>query len=311
MTEFRFGKKPVLHVHMPENEGFAAAVLEETYRNYTGQSPLVGPQEQIDRDTSRFACQPSVVEGIIDVSGSMKEELNGENKIDISKLLMLNVINRMIAHPDGAGMIFLMRVLGQNSRSAVECQETELVVAPGRIREITHYKLLVDKILSLKAGGPTPLAFSLACADYDIYSNYSNYPGKRSIFLISDGMQTKTCHNDPFVAAERLRGKGTTIHVTTVGLEPNGSDSYEVQARKLEEKGQLAQIASPGKFRDTESLAESTRGAPYVAKEAFGSYKAGQYVFPSPAETYGQLQARTSVDGQVLLPKRQDIVRGR
>ncbi len=305
MTDFKFGKETVLRVHDADNVQWAQAVLEETYRNYTGNSPFVGSLQQVDSDPNVRTGPPALIEGIIDVSGSMKEEISGECKLDIAKLLMLNTINRWIsvsdnnghmrANPIGARTTFLLRLLGQSSQTDSPCHATELVIPPGRLREIEHYKSVVDKILSLKAGGATPLAFSLFMAGNDLSNTYRNYPGTRDIFYISDGVATG-CGGDPIVAAERVRNNPhspTTIHTVSLGLGGN-----------ITAKTVLGQIATPGRYRNSENLAENTKGAPPPGQNVFGTYNSGKYVFPSPGKSYGELQATTSLDGKVLWPKR-------
>lgn len=291
MTDFKFGDKTVLHVRKPENEAWAAAVLEETYRNYTGNSQLVGSAEKVATDPASLAGQPAIVEAIIDGSGSMKEDVNGECKLDVAKLLLLNTINRMIAHSVGARTTFLLRVLGQSSHSVPECQETELLVAPGRIREITQYRDLVDTILSLKAGGRTPITFSLIQAGNDLFNSYAYLPGTRHVLLVSDGAET-SCMNNPGYVAGMLRKKGTSIDVVSIGLQGDATG-----------QDQLAQIATAGRFHNTEHLSENTKGAPPAGQQALGEYRSGKYVFPPPSETYGHTHATTDLNGRVLLPK--------
>lgn len=289
MTEYKFGKETVLHVRMPENEAFAQAVLEETYRNYTGNSSLVTSADRLNNDPAANIGQPAVVEAVIDGSGSMKEEVNGECKLDVAKLLLLNTINRMLAHPVGARTTFLLRVLGQSSHLVPDCQETELLVEPGRLRDIEQYKKLVDNILGLTAHGKTPITYTLLQSDKDLFRDYAHLPGTRHVLLVSDGAETQ-CMNNPGYPAGILRQKNTSIDVISIGLKGD-----------IAGQQQLAQIATAGRFRNTEQMAENTKGAPFV-NSAMGTYKSGKYVFPSPAERYGELKATTSLDGRVILP---------
>jgi hypothetical protein len=291
MTDYKFGDKTVLHVRMPENEQWAQQVLEETYRNYTGNSRLVGNLDQINSDPSVNGGPPAVVEAIIDASGSMNGEMNGECKMDVAKLLLLNTINRMIAHPVGARTSFMLRVLGHTPHSKPDCQETELLVAPGRLRDITQYKLLVDQILGLTAGSKTPITYALLQAGKDLFRDFRHLPGTRHVMLVSDGAETQ-CMNNPGYAADLLRKDNATVDVVSIGLQG------DIKGRE-----QLAQIATAGRFRNTEQLSENTKGAPYVGANAMGEYKSGKYVFPSPAEAYGHLNASTRLEGKVMFPK--------
>jgi hypothetical protein len=289
MTDFKFGDKTVLRVRMPENEQWAQAVLEETYRNYTGNSRLVGDLNQISSDPSVNAGPPAVVEGIIDASGSMKEEVNGECKLDIAKVMMLNTINRMLAHPVGARTTFLLRVMGHTSHPVPECQETELLVEPGRLREINHYRNLVDKILNLTASGRTPITYTFLKARDDLHGKYAYLPGTRHYFMISDEAETQCMRTD---CLGRLLPPNDSKDIVSIGLDGN-----------MRAQSQLAAIATPGRYRNTEQMAENAKGVPAV-QNAMGTQKSGKYVFPSPDEFYGQLQATTKLEGKVILPKK-------
>lgn len=290
MTEFKFGDKTtVVRINMPENEAFARSVLEETYRNYTGQSGRVVSGEQLARDPKAFGT-PKLIEVIADTSGSMNWDLNGENKIDIAKLLLLNAVNRILDLPVAARTAIMFRILGNTSHLTPHCRETELILEPGRLKDIEQYKAYVDKVLSLKAGGPTPLTWTLMEADHDLFMRYGAYKCTRDIILVSDGAET-SCMNHPEQPAQVMRQKGVDIHVTAIGLRNDQEGTT-----------QLSGVASPGRFNDTEMLAEAAKGAPYVGPNPASEYVKGKYVFPSPGEKYGELKATTSLDGKVLLP---------
>jgi|GEM_PF-4520655 len=293
MTEFQFRDKPTITVKDPESAVWAQAILDETYRNYMRQSPKVGSLDQLSRDPDSYGL-PKMVEVLADVSGSMSQQLHGECKLDMFKLIMLNSVNRIIADmPVGARTMLMMRVIGQSSMDVSDCQKTELVLGPGRIRDIEHYKAYVDKVLSLRAGGITPLTFALMQTDNDLFK-YAPYSCSREIIYATDGIETRSCINNmpnSIVQGAILKRKGVIINIPSLGLAKD-KDALE----------ELGKIASPGQQRNIERLPEVS--AKLTRTDAGPESMSKHRVYSNNGQVSGDIQATTKVEGKVMLPSK-------
>lgn len=225
------------------------------------------------------------IEYILDASGSMLELMGDENKIEIAKQTLSELVDRLPSEASEVNLNVGLRVYGHSTRAGddpeLRCRDTVLEVPIAGI-DIPAIK---GEIAGLRARGWTPIAYSLKQAKNDFPPGDEN---DNIIILISDGKET--CGGDPCAVAAELHqaGIGLKIHVVGFDIKPEeraqleciaraaggnyyGADSAaelsralgEAQKQVLKEESTSVriQVAGPGKLRF--DPADWVPGAPY------------------------------------------------
>ncbi|HLY12351.1 MAG TPA: zinc ribbon domain-containing protein [Planctomycetota bacterium] len=154
---------------------------------------------------------------ILDASGSMHEEIDGREKVDIAK----DVIESIVKHL-GEGARVGLRVYGHryDALNDLADVDTELVFPVGPIQPATF----MAKVRSLKSKGKTPLTLSIDETIKDVASVDSELD-LVTIILTDGGESTRGAR--PYEAAARLAAsrKGMKVHI--VGFDINEDDWRE------------------------------------------------------------------------------------
>lgn len=151
------------------------------------------------------------VEVILDVSGSMWEQIEGVNKIINSKDIIQVLINDF---PEDVRMG--LRTFGGNKVSHLE------------IPLGTQNRKEMEKALKkLRPSGKSPIGFALDLAGKD----FASREGKKYIILISDGLNNGNI--DPIFKAEELRKNGIIIHVVYLKSINGNGDKVLSQIAKV------------------------------------------------------------------------------
>jgi len=163
---------------------------------------------------------------IVDASGSMRDEMDGKEKFQIVKDVVVSIVKKL---PEGAHVG--LRVYGHR-RTALDQDadlDTELLVPVGPLNPATF----IARVQSLRCKGMTPLTLSLNETIKDISG--VNPDLDLVTILLTDGGET-TRGAKPPQAAARLAGarKGMKVHV--VGFDIN-EDDWREQLEKTAEAG--------------------------------------------------------------------------
>jgi hypothetical protein len=163
---------------------------------------------------------------ILDASGSMHEEIDGREKVDIAKDVIESIVKRL-----GEGARVGLRVYGHrydalNEKADVD---TELVFPVGPVQPATF----MAKVRSLKSKGKTPLTLSIDEVIKDI-AGVDPELDLVTIILTDGGESTRGAR--PYEAAARLAAarKGMKVHV--VGFDIN-EDDWKEQLEKTAAAG--------------------------------------------------------------------------
>lgn len=174
---------------------------------------------------------------VLDASGSMRERIKGETKMDIAKRAVRELVESL---PD-AGQLGLVVY---SHRKPNDCDDIELLIPPGKLAKATF----VAAVEAVKPNGRTPLsaAVQFAAAALD----FKNQPA--NVILISDGLET--CGQDPCATVARLvaAAKKLTVHAVAFDLSAKEGKSFECLA-----------AASGGRFLQAND-ASSLKDALYV-----------------------------------------------
>lgn len=154
---------------------------------------------------------------ILDGSGSMWGQVEGENKIEVAKEVMTALVNDLPAE-----MAIGLQAYGH--REAESCTDIELLAPLG-----TEKSAINEAIQGIIPTGATPIAGALEQAAETL----SDTEGRKSVVLISDGVET--CDRDPCALLAELQTQGidTTVHV--VGFDVGEGD--QAQLRCIAEAG--------------------------------------------------------------------------
>lgn len=166
------------------------------------------------------------VQLILDVSGSMQEEVGGERKIDVARRALIDFIGTL---PETANVS--LRVYGHVGTSAKfdrerSCASSELVMPFQKLDRTTFS----ETINSFEPGGWTPVAGSLEKARED-FSALDPATNSNFVYLVSDGVET--CGGDPAAAASALAADDIKAEVNIVGfdVDPEAARQLERAAR--------------------------------------------------------------------------------
>lgn len=141
---------------------------------------------------------------ILDGSGSMWAEMQGQKKIDIAKNVFAQVLPSIEPDVDVGLTVYGHRRKG-------DCDDIEVVAAPGKMSR----ESLLQTVQSLQPKGKTPITKSLEMT-LDLLKSHE---AETTVVLISDGEET--CHEDPCAAVDALKSSGIKfiLHVIGFGVD--------------------------------------------------------------------------------------------
>ena len=153
---------------------------------------------------------------ILDASGSMWGQMDGQNKIVIAR----QVLKDLLADLDESSNVGLM-VYGH--RREGDCQDVELVAPLGTLDR----SALAQTIESINPKGKTPITLSIEQAVAAVKSSAR----PTTIILVSDGLET--CDGSPCAAVRAVEEPGVefVLHVVGFGIEEGDVSQLECAAQ--------------------------------------------------------------------------------
>ncbi len=144
---------------------------------------------------------------VLDGSGSMRAEWNGESRWEMAKKVMGEIIDSLKVN---SKVEIGLRVYGhQFDRNLKNCQDSKLEIgfAPN------NHKAVVDRLASITPQGTTPIAYSLEQAANDFPPNSDT---RNIIVMITDGIES--CEGDPCAISQGLQKNSVYLRPFIVGL---------------------------------------------------------------------------------------------
>jgi len=139
---------------------------------------------------------------IVDASGSMKKQVDGESRMAAAKRVLAQTLSTIPAD-------VRLGLLAYGHRRAKDCTDMELVSPIGAEDAGT----IADRIQKLTPKGETPIAASLEMAA----KSFLAFKGQiNSIVLVTDGIEE--CKGDPCAAAAAIKAAGLDLKVDIVGF---------------------------------------------------------------------------------------------
>ncbi len=164
-----------------------------------------------------YGQAPSVL-FVLDGSGSMWGQVEGQPKIEIARTVMGGMMEKL-PNDVRAGLM----VYGHNRKA--DCKDIEVIAPVGTDRSV-----FIQKLGKINPKGKTPLTESVRLAA----AQFQQHEGSASVVVVSDGKET--CEGDPCMAAREATGAGVNLRIHVIGFDVTP-----------EEKSQLACIAEEGK----------------------------------------------------------------
>ncbi|MCG8347687.1 MAG: VWA domain-containing protein [Chloroflexales bacterium] len=180
---------------------------------------------------------------ILDSSGSMAGEIDGQQKLDVAKQAILGFIETI---PDNAKVS--LRVYGHFGSNAAQdkalsCANTELLYP---FVEIDRNQFTAA-INAFEPTGWTPIDSSLQAAQDD-FASFDPATSSNFIYLVSDGIET--CDGDPVAAARSLHESDVQAIVNIVGFDVDQAAAEQLRA---------AATAGGGDYHDARNAEELSR----------------------------------------------------
>lgn len=195
-------------------------------------SNVAGAQDEPDLAGSQDVMM------ILDASGSMWGQINGEPKISIAK----TVVSDLLTDWDKSINLGLM---AYGHRRKGDCSDIELLsnVAP------VNKAAIMSKVQVINPKGKTPISSSVRqAADILKYNEQ-----KATVILVSDGLET--CNADPCALAAELEASGVDFTAHVVGFGVTTEESTQLQCIADNTGGQYLSASSAGEL--TTALAET------------------------------------------------------
>ena len=193
---------------------------------------------------------------VLDASGSMWGQINGQTKMDIAKDVVGKVVSTWKAE-DELGLV------AYGHREKGSCTDIETLIEPGSLDAGSF----VAAVNALTPKGKTPMTQAVRQA-----AEALKYTEKQAtVILVSDGIET--CDPDPCAVASELEaaGIGFTVHTVGFGLDDQGAvGQLECLAKNTGGTAVLAQNADELEIalkKTVEAVAEEPAPQPEPAIE--------------------------------------------
>jgi Ca-activated chloride channel family protein len=159
---------------------------------------------------------------LLDASGSMAAQINGEQKMDIAKAAVQSFVSSV---PVGSNIsLIVYGHKGSNSEGdkSVSCKAIEEVYPLG-IYERSRFSQVLNEV---SATGWTPLADAIkksgSILEKEQQGNVENL-----VYVVSDGIET--CGGDPVIEAKGLNNSGIKATVNIIGFDVNNSEQQALK----------------------------------------------------------------------------------
>lgn len=174
---------------------------------------------------------------LLDLSGSMNAELNGESRRDVA----IDALTETVGEIDGNAAVALY-AFGNNfdnspSSKAQSCEDINQLVDYGK----NNSGAIKDVLSGLEAKGWTPLAKSISTIGSDLAAFGDS---EHHLIILSDGEES--CNGDPVAAVEELKANGVNVIVNTIGLDVDASTRSQLEAIATAGGGQYFDAADSG-----------------------------------------------------------------
>ncbi|HXH19314.1 MAG TPA: VWA domain-containing protein, partial [Chitinophagales bacterium] len=164
--------------------------------------------------SDKYAPRLTRIVFVIDGSGSMKEEMDGITKFELSKQIISKYLDSLARN--NIKVETAVRVFGhQSPRSDKNCLDSKLEIAFGK----NDAAFVRQKLQGITPQGWSPIAYSLEQAAKDFPDDPK---AQNVIVVITDGIET--CGGDPCAITKVFQQKRIALKPYIIGLGLDGKD---------------------------------------------------------------------------------------
>ena len=164
---------------------------------------------------------------VLDASGSMWGQVDGESKIVIARRVITEMLQSLPADQNLG-----LTVYGHRSRG--DCSDIENIVPPGP----NTRDQIAAAVANINPKGKTPMTDAVIAAAQEL--RYTEE--KATVILISDGIET--CNPDPCAAARALEQAGVDLTVHVISFDITDAEALRQMQCLADETGGLLRSAS-------------------------------------------------------------------
>ena len=155
---------------------------------------------------------------ILDSSGSMAEEINSRQKIDIAKEAVSDFMTKMPKGVKTGLVVYGHKGSNSSANKGLSCKGIEEIIKLG----VNNTDSIISAMDSFKPQGWTPIAESFNFAK-NIFKK-DGIDNKNYLILVSDGIES--CDGNPLIAAEDLKLEVPGVKLNIIGF----SNDYQTRA---------------------------------------------------------------------------------
>lgn len=164
----------------------------------------------ISLGSTAAAAQAPQVLFVLDGSGSMWGQVDGEPKIGIARQVMSELVRNLPAEVQVG-----LAAYGHNRKG--DCEDIEILAPVGSPRDG-----IIRAVQALNPKGKTPLTASIRLAA----AQFREVESAASVVVVSDGKET--CEGDPCAAARAARESGVGLRVHAVGFDVTPEEAEQL-----------------------------------------------------------------------------------
>ncbi len=179
---------------------------------------------------------------LIDSSGSMKAEVDGESKMELAKESLENFAGEL---PEGANVSLIAfghKGTGSDSVKKMSCKAVESFY-PMEEYDKGKFASALD---GFDPKGRTPLAESILLANDQFPKDAQN-----CIYVVSDGIET--CDGDPVEAAKKVKEDNTDVQVNIIGFDVDSKADDQLKNVALAGGGEYTSVKTKQELKDIET----------------------------------------------------------
>lgn len=208
------------------------ALVAEDYREYqefieeteVEFDPITARPDQASDGTVNDVLQPTLhIQILLDASGSMAGQLDGDTKMDLAKEAITEFASEL---PESANVS--LRVYGHKGTNDLDGKEESCSVTE-EVYPLSSYDAdsFQESLDAFHPTGYTPLALAIEEAGEDLLESHEE--GVKSIvYVVSDGEET--CGGDPVAAAKELQESDMEAVVNIIGFDIEESEREALEA---------------------------------------------------------------------------------
>ena len=159
---------------------------------------------------------------VLDASGSMWGQIDGQAKIDIAKQVVSDLLSTLDPNLE-------LGLVAYGHRRKGDCTDIELLIPPGKVDR----KAFADIVQGLSPKGKTPLTDAVEQAANHL--KYTEEPA--DVILVSDGIET--CGKDPCALARKLAATGVRFRSHVIGFDLTAEEAGTIRCLADETGGKF------------------------------------------------------------------------